>query len=87
MKILGWLVAYWGVWVTLGSFVLMVRFQPWCEEWQLLRDATLIEKLQGAWDFLVHVTFWPREYRDQEFMELFSDDDDQDTYDDDEDEK
>lgn len=78
MKLVGWLIAYWGIWVILGNFVLMVRFKSWAEEWQQAREESLTGRLQLVWAYLCTVTFWPREYRDQEAMERFNDEDDDD---------
>jgi len=81
MTVLGWLLAYWGLWATLGSFIMMIRFPSWCEEWQLVAELSLKQRLSETCRFLSAITLWPREYRLQEFIELFSDDDDDDNQD------
>jgi len=78
MSLFGWLLAYWGIWVILGSFLLMVRYKGWSEEWHGVRDLSLWEKMVAAYGFLEAVTFWPREYRDQGIIEEMEDDDDDD---------
>lgn len=82
MKLLGWVLAYWGFWVTLGSFLLMVRYRGWCEEWQEIRSYPILDKLKFTYAFLVSVTLWPREYRNQAIIEEFLEDEDDDDEDD-----
>lgn len=84
MKVLGWLIAYWGIWVTLGSFLLMIRFPGWVEEWRVIRSYPTYERLKLTYAYLCAVTLWPREYKDQELIESLNEDEFDDEDDDDE---
>lgn len=80
MKILGWLIAYWGVWMTLGSMVLLIRFETFAEEWQEVRELPASERMKLTYHYFKGLTLWPRTYRMYEFLELMEDDDNEDDH-------
>lgn len=78
MALLGWLLAYWGWWIVLGSIVLIVRFPHYGEELADYVNDPLDEKLAMVVSYIQYLTLWPRKY----WLLLRSEESDDENYDD-----
>jgi hypothetical protein len=76
MALIGWLLAYWGLWMVIGSLVMSMRFPDFSEEMAEYRDDPIGEKFVVLWSYLKYLTVWPAKYRLREQAEDDDDDDD-----------
>lgn len=79
MVVLGWLLAYWGIWMVLGSFVLSVRFPGFWDGLGQLRELPLKYQLSALVEYILRLTMWPKVYNEGVKFEEGDDDEGDDS--------